>query len=117
MDLVSLQALSRRAIFEWDDAALEGTVQRSLECHAPAALAAEVASVWLELMRGRALLVGARLPELFARVSASRDPSRVIEVTVLRALLALSTGQLGEALAFARRASLMARTEALPDAE
>jgi hypothetical protein len=68
-------------------------------------------------MRGAAAGLDADLGPLFARASASRDPARVIEATALRAMVALSLGNLPDAVAFARRASRMARTEALPPSE
>ena len=58
-----------------------------------------------------------RLADLFALASASRDPRLVVEMTALRALVLASLGKAGDALVFARRASMMARTEADPDAE
>ena len=57
------------------------------------------------------------MADLFALASASRDPRLVVEVTALRALVLASLAKTGDALTFARRASLMARTEAEPDAE
>ncbi len=57
------------------------------------------------------------MAELFAEASASRDPRLVVEVTALRALVLASLAKTGDAMIFARRASLMARTEAEPDAE
>ena len=80
-------------------------------------LGAELGRAWCALMGGAAAGLDAELAALFARASASRDPARVIEATALRAMAALSLGNLPEAVAFARRASRMARTEALPPSE
>src|SRR5688572_4628227 len=126
MDVASRdEQLFHQAILGFDEAALAAWITRrtaasegdSLAADAAADCVADVARAWLGLMRGASTSVAAGAGELFARASSSRDPSRVIEVTALRAMLALSLGQLSDAAAFARRASLMARTEALPAAE
>ena len=75
------------------------------------------ARAWQSLARGDAEAMEPRMAELFALASASRDPRLVVEVTALRALVLASLAKTGDALTFARRASLMARTEAEPDAE
>jgi len=75
------------------------------------------ARAWQSLARGEAEAMEPRMAELFAIASASRDPRLVVEVTALRALVLASLAKTGDALTFARRASLMARTEAEPDAE
>jgi hypothetical protein len=75
------------------------------------------AYAWQSLARGEAEAMEPRMAELFAIASASRDPRLVVEVTALRALVLASLAKTGDALTFARRASLMARTEAEPDAE
>jgi hypothetical protein len=75
------------------------------------------AHAWQSLARGKAEALEPRMAELFAVASASREPRVVVEVTALRALVLASLAKTGDALTFARRASLMARTEAEPDAE
>ena len=75
------------------------------------------ARAWQSLARGDAEAMEPRMAELFALASASRDPRLVVEVTALRALVLASLAKTGDALTFARRASLMARTEAEPEAE
>ena len=75
------------------------------------------AHAWQSLARGEAEALEPRMAELFALASASRDPRVVVEVTALRALVLASLAKTGDALTFARRASLMARTEAEPEAE
>jgi DNA-binding transcriptional ArsR family regulator len=122
MDVASRdEQLFHHAILGFDEGALAAWITRRTGASegdlVSADVAADVARAWLALMRGASASVAAGAGELFARASSSRDPSRVIEVTALRAMLALSAGQLSEAAAFARRASLMARTEALPEAE
>jgi len=127
MDVASRdEQLFHQAILGFDEGALAAWMTRRTAASEgdggaadglAADMVAEVARAWLALMRGASATVAAGAGELFARASSSRDPSRVIEVTALRAMLALSLGQLSDAAAFARRASLMARTEALPAAE
>ena len=75
------------------------------------------AHAWQSLAHGEAEALEPRMAELFAVASASRDPRVVVEVTALRALVLASLAKTGDALTFARRASLMARTEADPEAE
>lgn len=116
MDVASCDELFHQAILGFDEGALAAWITRRTAA-SDGDVVVDVARGWLALMRGSSASVSAGAGELFARASASRDPSRVIEVTALRAMLALSAGQLSDAAAFARRASLMARTEALPAAE
>ena len=104
------------AVLAFDDGALE----RMARAPAPPGgdpLVAALAAAWLALMRGHAAAIEPDMAGLFARAAATRDPRRVIEATALRAMIALSGDKLAAAVAFARRASLMARTEALPEAE
>jgi hypothetical protein len=75
------------------------------------------APAWSALMRGDAVALEARLTRLLAGASAARDSGLVVEATALRALVLSSLNKGGEALVFARRASMMARTEADPTAE
>jgi hypothetical protein len=77
----------------------------------------DLGRAWLSLMRGEAEELEAGMVALFSRAAASRDPARVIEATALRAMVALSRAKLAEAVALARRASMMSRTEALPPSE
>src|SRR5262245_43280239 len=81
------------------------------------ALDGDLGRAWLSLMRGEAEALEAEMGPLFSRAAASRDPARVIEATALRAMVALSRAKLAEAVALARRASMMSRTEALPPSE
>jgi len=117
MAVASPDELFHQAIFAFDDAALEAWITRRTDEGASEGLVLDVAQAWLALMRDASPEDGEGAGDLFARAASSRSPSRVIEVTVLRAMLALAAGQLSDAAAFARRASLMARTEALPAAE
>ncbi len=78
---------------------------------------ADPVRAWNGLVRGEAEALEPRMADLFAFAAAARDPRLVVEMTALRALVLASLGKAGEALVFARRASLMARTEADPDAE
>jgi len=57
------------------------------------------------------------LEALAARAAGARLAAAVVQVRALRALFAIEAGDHATGLAFARRASLMARTEAIPEAE
>jgi DNA-binding transcriptional ArsR family regulator len=105
------------AILAFDDKLLEAETERHAATSDHDDLVVEVARAWLGLMRGRALEVESSMDDLFRRAAGSGVPSLVVDVTALRSMLALSLGQLPNALAFARRASLMGRTEGLPRAE
>lgn len=83
----------------------------------PALGGGDTQAAWLALMSGGAETLEPTMADLFSLASASRDPRLVVEVTALRALVLASMGKAGDALVFARRASMMARTEAQPDAE
>jgi hypothetical protein len=116
MDLVSEDASYWGAILAFDDKALEHNVTRRARTPDTAELVGGMADAWLALMQGRAPLVESSMAGLFARAAASQVPCHVIETTVLRAMVAQACDKLADALAVARRASLMARTEALPGA-
>ncbi len=67
---------------------------------------------WLEPGTGEADLIGA-----YRRARDAKLPGLAIEAQCLRALDALNREELEAATALARRASLMARSEGIPDAE
>ena len=73
---------------------------------------------WLALAQGEGEARAAEaLVEVERRALTDQDPGRVIEAASLRALMLLASGDDAEALEVARRASRMARTEALPQSE
>ena len=57
------------------------------------------------------------LEELAAHAAGARLAAAVVQVSALRALFAIEAGDHPAGLALARRASLMARSEGIPDAE
>ncbi len=57
------------------------------------------------------------LEGLASRAAAQRLAAAVVQIRAVRALFAIEAGDLAGGLALARRASLMARTEAIPAAE
>ncbi len=57
------------------------------------------------------------LEALAARAAGERLAAAVVQIRAVRALFAIETGNPAGGLALARRASLMARTEAIPSAE
>ncbi len=75
------------------------------------------ASAWLSLARGELEGLVDRATALESEASRARHAELVIDAASLAALAALSEGQLARALTLARRASRMARTEALPESE
>ncbi len=83
-----------------------------------------VAAGWLTLSRAWEQLIGGAGAEVDARLEALRTEAvdaqaavLAVEATALRALAALNQGNLEEATERGRRASRMARTEAIPRAE
>jgi hypothetical protein len=118
MDPAPADASHWGAVLALDEAALAGHARRPPEAgNSSDQLGAELAQGWLTLMRGDALALESKMAPLFSRAASARSPRRVIEATALRALVSASAGKLSEAIVFARRASLMARTEAEPRAE
>src|SRR6266700_1707862 len=103
-------ALDRPALTAWAQQAATGAPGTS-------DLDRELAGAWLGLLAGDADALTEKLGSLFSRAASSQVPRHVIEVTALRALVSAATEHLSDAISFARRASLMARTEAEPGAE
>jgi DNA-binding transcriptional ArsR family regulator len=80
--------------------------------------AAEAARLWLAIGRGAAPTdAEARAKVLYREAAAAKQVLLSVEATSLQAMAALGAGDVEGALAAARRASRMARTEALPEAE
>lgn len=105
----------RAAVLAFDDIALERWVKFHAGLAEPSLASwLGVAQVWLRLMRGETAGLEEELKALFVLVSAQGAGPLVIEVTALRALVALELGAVTEAHGFARRASLMATSEGLP---
>lgn len=74
--------------------------------------------LWWQVSRGEATEASfAEARALEGRAAAGGDAALVLELASLRALVALSIGDLDRATREARRASRMARTEALPQSE
>jgi hypothetical protein len=116
MDLLSEDTSYWSAILAFDDKALEYALLRRTATPETAELVAGMAQAWLALLQGRAWTIESSMVALFARAAASRAPCHVIEAMVLRAMVAQSCDRPSDALSLARRAALMARTEALPGA-
>ena len=75
------------------------------------------ASVWSRLLGGDVQGAGAEAEALEGQAAERRDAALVIDAAALRALAAAAHGELGAARSIARRASRMARTEAIPEQE
>ena len=78
---------------------------------------AVLADSWARLAEGHAPLADGALSAAEAEAAQRRDSAGVVELAALRALVAEASGELREALRHARRASRMARTEAMPQRE
>jgi hypothetical protein len=120
---LALTHLERQALVSFDAARLDSLV--ALHERLLSGLSAgESAGLWLEAGRGwRALARGKvegleeRAQTLEKHALASRIAPLVIDASVQQALAATLAGDVENATAVARRASRMARTEALPEQE
>ena len=114
--------LARAAVLALDADALAQIVEvhtrllRGGEGAEPA-LALGAARAWLALLRGDLDVLAPALEQLEPEAQKAGIATLVIETATLRALTSMSQGDVEAALATARRASRMARTEALPQAE
>lgn len=77
----------------------------------------ELGHGWLAIMRGDVEGLDARLQDVQKRALGAKIAPLVIDATVQRALAAASAGDIAASTSLARRASRMARTEALPSQE
>ncbi|MFL5305791.1 MAG: hypothetical protein ACJ8F1_11290 [Polyangia bacterium] len=118
--LLDLVRTSRAAFLRFDGAGLAcavGGLERvtaadgSVDAHVELALARAMAA----LLRGERTDVD--LAAFAARAARARLAAAVVEIRAVRALFAIEAGDHATGLALARRASLMARTEGIPDAE
>jgi DNA-binding transcriptional ArsR family regulator len=94
------------------NAELLGSMERGV-----AACWLTVGRAWADVIRGAGRSVSEALESLRSKAVDSRAAVLVVESTALRALAALNDGAIAEAIERARRASRMARTEAIPRAE
>lgn len=114
VERAALLALDRDALSRW--AALHGTLLRGGE--APEALLShEAARCWEYALAGDLAGLDAIADRFASDASKARAAWHVIEATSVRALGSMIAGDLEGALATARRASRMSRTEALPQQE
>lgn len=119
--LRGFELLELAHVVAWDAEALEATLAlhrelgrtRSLE--ARDAIAIGVGELWTALFRGEAPTAAA--DDAFERASATKDPSLVVQTTALRAFATCASGDIAKATELARRASIMARNEGLPQEE
>jgi hypothetical protein len=72
---------------------------------------------WASYARGEPAASVVRCHGLIQRAGTEKSPALVVEALALRALATLEEGEAAEALALARRASLAARSEGLPQPE
>ena len=105
---------ARHAILAWDSGGLDRIVATLGD---DTAGWAGWARAWASLLRGEWTDAHDRAATLETDASARKDAALVIESAALRALAAAYAGETPRALVTARRASRMARTEAIPEQE
>lgn len=109
--------LARLALLRWNPTALDAASKLHADLggaeDAATELPMQAAALWARAFRVEPGL-GPEGEALFARAAQARHAALVVEATALRAMLALADGAIDEAVAHARRASRMGRTEALP---
>ena len=108
---------AREAILAWDADALDRAAQELAADGSATAGWAAAAQAWACLLRGRWDEAHDRAAALEPDASSRKDAALVIEAAALRALASAFAGDVPRALATARRASRMARTEAIPEQE
>jgi hypothetical protein len=114
VERAAVLALDVDALARWS--ALHAELLRGgegLDAH----LAELAARTWLALLTGDLTAVEPAAERLESDAGKARLSAMVVEAATLRAIAAMARGDLEGALATARRASRMARTEALPQAE
>jgi hypothetical protein len=114
--------LARASALEFDPGSLAGwcdLLDRLLRDSSRADLRAhrDVCRAWHAIMTGELAQARALLESAGQEATRHRVAPVVIEAAALRALVALELGEVEEAVSTARRASRMARTEAIPQSE
>ncbi|MBX3248345.1 MAG: winged helix-turn-helix domain-containing protein [Myxococcales bacterium] len=108
---------ARAALVAWDVERLDAIrdVHRALAASGQPDAARTLRRVesWSKLMRGEVDDLEAEGKALYAEGSQAQDASLVIDATLLRAMAALTSGDVETATSLTRRASRMARTEGL----
>ncbi len=106
----------RAALVAWSEPTLAAlcAVHRTLATgDAAAARTLRRAEAWRQLLRGEVAALEAEGKALYAEGAQAQDASIVIDATLIRAMSALTLGDVEGATGLARRASRMARTEGL----
>ncbi|MEZ4338547.1 MAG: winged helix-turn-helix domain-containing protein [Sandaracinaceae bacterium] len=106
--------MTTQALLAFDPVALEAWRGAIRDADGLPALRAEARSAWLG---GRRDALEVTAEALLEAASAARDAAATVEAHLLRALAALEADRAEDALASARRASRMARTEELLEQE
>jgi hypothetical protein len=119
--MVALANGARAAVLDFDGDTLAELAPVSLELARglPDALlfSAELISAWASLARGAAAEARDRANEVLRSASRAEVAAAVVEAQAIRALAATALSEPESALDLARRASLVARTEGLPQLE
>ncbi|MBI2896968.1 MAG: hypothetical protein HYY06_25650 [Deltaproteobacteria bacterium] len=111
----SLLAFDPRALESWLDVHARSLGGAAIP--AEATLWHEALGAWLRLMTGDLAGLGDAARALAASAADEKLAPLVVHSTALRAMAALAAGDMEAATSLARRASRMARTEALPQEE
>ena len=119
--LIALGNAARHALLAFDVVtltALEPLVQKLTSGLAPeATLGAQLAVCWGALAVGQATRAHEAAGLLLRDAARFASPAAVVEAHAVRAFSAIALGNQAEALALARHASLVGRTEGLPQLE
>jgi hypothetical protein len=119
--LIALGNVARRAVLDFDGQALQALVlhatRLSRDLPLEAQLASELVGCWAALAGGDATQAHERAGALLRDAAKSAAPALVVEAHAVRALASIALGDHAEALSLARHASLVGRTEGLPQLE
>jgi hypothetical protein len=119
--VIALGNAARSAVIDFDGDALAALEPLGTElAHGlddEAALTAELVSAWAALASGNAARSSEVASEIGRRAARAKLSALVVEAQALRSLACGGLGQHDQALELSRRASLMARSEGLPQPE
>ncbi len=119
--LIALGNAARRAVLDFDAAALQAlgpsAEKLTRDLGPESLLAARLVPCWAALASGEAAQAHEHSGALLRDAAKSAAPAVVVEAHAVRALASIALGDHTEALALARHASLVGRSEGLPQLE
>jgi hypothetical protein len=119
--LIALGNAARRAVLDFDAEALQALApcaeKLATGAGPEAQLSAQLVGSWSALARGDAAAAHENAGSLLRGAAKSAAPALVVETHAVRALSSIALGDHTEALSLARHASLVGRTEGLPQLE